>query len=254
MVTKETILRQLHSTSNEIAEKFDALYSEEINWVAEELATSYQILMNILNHEDQSKISDADFQSGLLFWTALNTYLSALELFRRGYYKEPNMLMRSVLEIFSAGYDIHLNPQKLETLRKRPNDFDSKQSIKIAKKIHPEIAKIWGQLSSSFSHVSLLHSVPYRTAPFCVGGLFDGKDQNPIICSILPMFTLTLDIFNSVVELVFIKMIPKPRYWTEVSEDSYAYSIPEANTQRGKKLLEKMREALSKTGDLSSVE
>jgi hypothetical protein len=80
----------------------------------------------VSGYDYESKISDADFQSALLFWTALNAYLVAVELFRRGYNKEPQMLIRNVLEIFSAAYDIHANPEKLDMLRKGRKDFDSK--------------------------------------------------------------------------------------------------------------------------------
>ncbi|MBU0619847.1 hypothetical protein KKB14_02095, partial [Patescibacteria group bacterium] len=76
MITKDTIFNQLHLTSNKIAKKFDILYSQEISNIAEEMAISYQILFDIINKEDQLIISDNDFQSALLFWTALNTYLS----------------------------------------------------------------------------------------------------------------------------------------------------------------------------------
>lgn len=249
MITKETILRQLHSTSNDIAQKIDDLYSEELTGIAEEIAISYTILHDIINREDQSKISDADFQSALLFWTALNTYLSAIELFRRGYNKEPQMLIRNILEIFSAAYDIHIHPEKLEILRKRPKDFDSKQSIKIAKQIDPMIGQMWGRLSGAFSHVSVFHTVPHKTEPLCVGGLFDPKDQGVIICGVLPPLNLTLDILNSILEFTFINEISSHRFWKKISQNYYTYSLPKENSERGKKLMEKMKIILNKKGN-----
>lgn len=244
MITRETILQQLNYTSNDIANKFDVRYSQELTEIAKEMAISYQILHDIINREDQSKISDADFQSALLFWTALNTYLAAIELFRRGYNKEPQMLIRNIVEIFSAAYDIHVNPGKLNILRQRPKDFDSKQSIKITKKIHPMIGEMWGMLSGTYTHVGILHTLPYKTAPLCVGGLFDSEDQKAVICAMLPPLNLTLDILSSVLEITFITEIANPRFWKQISLDSYQYSMPKENTERGKRLLAKMESIL----------
>lgn len=196
MITRETIIRQLQTTSNDIAQAFDSSYLRELEEIAGDLAISYQQLYDIVNREDQSTISDADFQSALLFWTALKTYLSAVELFRRGYGKEPQMLIRNVLETFSAAYDIHLHPEKLQVLRERPKKFDSKKSIKIAKQIHPVLAQMWGMLSGRFGHVSTLHTVPHKTAPLCIGGLFEPKDQQAVICGVLPTLNLTLFMGN----------------------------------------------------------
>ncbi|MCX6789863.1 MAG: hypothetical protein NTZ42_04680 [Candidatus Gribaldobacteria bacterium] len=244
MVTKETILKQLNYTSNDIVKKFDVIYSQELMEIVEEMAISYQILHDIINREDQSKVSDADFQSALLFWTALNTYLAAIELFRRGYGKEPQMLIRNTLETFSAAYDIHIYPHKLNILQQRPKDFDSKQSIKIAKKIHPIIGQMWGKLSAEYSHVGVLHTLPHKTAPLCVGGLFDSEDQNAVICGMLPPLNLALDILSSVLELTFITEIQNPRFWKQISSDTYQYSIPKINIERGERLMVKMEDVL----------
>ncbi|MFA5359032.1 MAG: hypothetical protein WC310_04425 [Patescibacteria group bacterium] len=245
MILKDTILNQLHSTSNGIAKEFDAIYSQELSEFAEEMAISYQILHDIINRDDQSKISDADFQSALLFWTALNTYLSALELFRRGYSKEPQMLIRNVLEIFSAAYDIHANPEKLEVLRNNPKKFDSKKSINIVKEINPTIAQMWGNLSSWFSHVSILHTVPHRTAPLCIGGFFNSGDQDATFCGLLAPLNLTLDVLNSTLEFTFISEVSNPRFWKQLTSDTYAFSNPKTSIERGERIMEKMEKILN---------
>ena len=64
MTSKEIILRQLQSTSNEIALKFDENYNSELSIVAQELAVSYNILLEIVN-KDKDHIPDNDFQSAL---------------------------------------------------------------------------------------------------------------------------------------------------------------------------------------------
>ena len=234
-------MRQLSKTSNEISLKFDKLYSAELEEIAEEMAIHYQFLKDVIDKEDQTIVSDADFQAALLLWTALNTYLSVVELFRRGYVKEPPMLIRNILEIICAAYDIHLHPTRLRTLREKPKDFDSKQSIRIAKKINPIIAKMWGMLSSHYSHVSIMHTVPHQSIPLCIGGLFDPANQKVSICGLLAPINLTLDSLGSILELIFIKCITTPRFWIKETGGSYAAIIPEKNRERGKRLQEMMR-------------
>lgn len=247
MITKETIFNQLHSTSNKIAQEFDVLCLQEITDIAQEMATSYQILFDIIDKEDQSTTLDNDFQSALLFWTALNTYLSGIELFRRGYSKEPQMIMRNVLEIFASAYDIHINPKKLDILRNNPKKFDSKKSIKIAKKINPIIAEIWGRLSSQFSHVSIFHTVPYyHKDPLCVGGLFNSNEQKVVIYSLLPILMLTLNVLNSVLEITFINEISKSRFWKKNLNGSYKYSPSKEVMDQKERLSKKIHEIFKK--------
>jgi len=244
MITKDTLFNQLRSTSNKIAQEFDILYSQEISDIAEELAISYQILFDILNKEDQSKTSDNDFQSALLFWTALNTYLSGVELFRRGYSKEPQMIMRNVLEIFASAYDIHIHPEKFNILQNDPKNFDSKKSIAAVKGIHPVIGNMYGHLSDKFSHVSEVHTVPhYSKNPFCIGGLFDSNERKVTICSLLPILTLTLNVLNSVIEITFINEISDSRFWKTGADGIYQYSPSKKIIDWGQRQIEKTKNA-----------
>lgn len=244
MVIKETILEQLSKTSNEISLEIDKLYSIEIEEIAEEMAFNYQLLENIINREDQTTISDEDFQAALLLWTALNTYLSAVELFRRGYVKEPPMLIRNILEIVCASYDLHCNPDKLKILRERPNDFDSKKSIKISKKINPIVAKMWGMLSSNYSHVSVMHTVPHQKG-LCIGGLFNIRDQKNTICGLLPPLNLTIESLGSITELIFINQIKKPRFWIKQTNGDLIATMPDKNRIRGQRLQKMLENELN---------
>ena len=47
--------------------------------------------------------------------------------------------MRNALESFSAAYDIHVHPEKLDQLLQGSKKFDSTDSIAEAKKIFPII-------------------------------------------------------------------------------------------------------------------
>jgi len=240
--SKETILAQLKTTSNEIAVAFDERYETEINDIATELATSYKTLFSIINKEDQGSISDQDFQSATLFWTGLNTILSAVDLFRRGYSKEPQMLLRDALEIFASAYDIHKDIEKYKQLTENPKQFDSTKSIKVVKEIHPILGKFYGLLSEKFAHVSTMHTVPHLSdTPFAIGGMYDPKKQHTIILG-LTSFILTVDILNSVLEIALIKYIEKPKFWKRIDETTYEFT---PNKERIEIFLNNMKKELA---------
>ena len=54
MTDKDIILRQLVSTSDTIANKFDELYKDELDLLAQELATSYNILTKAMVEKESS--------------------------------------------------------------------------------------------------------------------------------------------------------------------------------------------------------
>ncbi len=247
-ISKETILQQLFSTSTEISAEIDKRYSKEIDYISEELAVYYKTLKEIIDRgeEDQAKISDADFQSALLFWTGLNTYLSAVELFRKGYTKEPPMLIRNVLETISAAYDIHIHPEKLTNIGRFTKNFDSKKSINIVKKISPLIAKTWGMLSGNFSHVSYIHTMPNMSAPVCIGGIYDPKHQVETVLGVLPSLMVTLDLIGSVIELSFIKELQSLRFWEMKSHGIYENTFPDRNRKMTQELLSQMSVEIQK--------
>ncbi len=110
--TKEDIVEIIHKKSNDIAEHFDSFFLKEGELLAEDIAISFNSLHEIIDREEENQVSDADYQSALLFWTALNSLIASIELLRRGYLKEPATLSRHILEIIGTAYDIHLHPEK----------------------------------------------------------------------------------------------------------------------------------------------
>ena len=240
MTSKEIILRQLQSTSNEIALKFDENYNSGLSIVAQELAVSYNILLEIVN-KDKDHIPDNDFQSALLYWTALNSVLASLELLRRGYTKEPQMIMRNVLEIFAVAYNLHTNPSLYQQFITNPDKkFNSAKSITEAKKVHDIIGQQYGMLSQFFTHVGPLHVLPHKaTNGLCVGGMFD-PDNHAIVNINLMAITGTLDILNSLLELTFIQHI-NSRFWKKIDDTTYEYT---PNGERTKQIMESMKQSI----------
>ena len=241
MTSKEIILRQLQSTSNEIALKFDEKYKSDLDVVAQELATSYNILLEII-HKDKDCVPDNDFQGALLYWVALNSVLASLELSRRGYTKEPQMIMRNVLEIFAVAYNFHINPNLYQQFITNPDKkFDSSKSITEAKKVHNIIGQQYGMLSQFFTHVGHIHILPHKvTNGLCVGGMFDPNDQSVVNINLMAI-TGTLDILNSLLELTFIQHIVNSRFWKKIDDATYEYT---PNIERTKQIMESMKQSI----------
>lgn len=231
MASKETILRQFKSTSNEIASKFDEVYTADLEMLAEELATSYNALLDILE-KNKEQIQNNAHQSALLYWGGLNSVLALIDLLRRGYTKEPQMILRNVLEVFAVAYDIGASQEHYELFMKDPIKFPSTKSVNAAKQVHDIIGQWYGLLSDYSSHVGPLHILPHKiTSGFYVGGMFDPKDQAVVRLDLM-MITGTLDILNSLLELSFIRHIATPRFWVKIDEDTYKYTPNEARTER----------------------
>jgi len=245
MVTKSTVLRQLTTTSNQIAQKFDEIHRSDIDVIAQELAISYDILLTAIN-DQEDKLSDNDFQSALLYWSALNSILSAVDLLRRGYMKEPQMLIRNSLEVFAVAYDFHINPERYDDFIANPKKFESTRSIFEIKKVHVIIGQWYGMLSNSFTHVSHLHIVPHKnTCGLCVGGILEVEDQSMMKIEIMATIG-TLDVLSSVLELTFVSRITSPRYWKQVADGAYKY-IP--NKNRVSQVVREIKQALDSTED-----
>jgi len=244
-VTKEVLLSQLQQTSNQIASDIDRDYFDDIDNIVTSLAISYDILISIINHEDQTKISNADFQSALLYFTALNTILGTLELFRRGYSKEPQMLFRNAIETMSAAYDIHANPEKYTILMTTPDKFDSKKSISVAKSVHSFIGQMYGLFSSNFSHVSPFHILPHKSrgAELCIGGLYDKNEKTHRLFT-LSQFIAISDVLGSLLELTFYEELSIHRYWTYKEGGSFHYK-PNLDSG-GLQMADRLKEELDK--------
>jgi hypothetical protein len=243
MINKETIIEQLKTTSNEIAQKFDNLYSDKIEKIAEELSVCFNNLLTIINHEKQEEISDNDFQSALLFWSSANAMIGSLELFRRGYPREPLVILRHSLEIMSTGYCAHENPKIAKDLLEGKS-VGSTKNISGAKRIQPIIGPMYGMLSQTVSHVSTLHVVPHGSkTPICVGGLYDPEAQKyqPIALS---MLLTTTKILNSLIEVAFINKIKNIRFWEKIGEDVLKFKpLPEIKKMQ-EETLEELGEIL----------
>lgn len=240
MATKEDILRQLRSASNEIAKEFDVAYGADLEVFAEELAVSYTILLDVIKSDD--KLPANDFQGALIYWGALNTILGSIELLRRGYTNEPQVLMRNALEAFAVAWDFHVNPERYKEFMANVERFKSTLSITTASKVHKIIGEWYGLLSQVFTHIRHAHSLPHKVRDrLYVGGRFESDDQ-AVTKMCVVMIMGNIDVLNSLLELTFIVRITKPRFWEKTSVDTYKYT---PNNTRMTKIMNKVKESVN---------
>ena len=238
-VTKENVLDALRTTRNELAAEYDKKYGAEIEQLAEDLAVSYDLLYSVINSEEVKKIPDNHFYSFVLCWTGLNTIVAAIDLFRGGYPREPQMLMRNAIEIFASAYDIRRNEDKYNLLITDHTKFDSTRSIAALKELVPMVGSLYGRLSDMFTHVSPLHMIPHKSeTPLCIGGMFDPKEQIEMEMN-LTLLRANVDVMNCVIEFILMPYIESPRYWKRVESGDYQL-IPGGG--KGRAIMNRMEE------------
>ncbi len=220
-ITPEKILSHIRIGSNSVAEHFDRIYGHTVDVFGVEIAHGLSALRDNLfnNLHNIDLLSEADYQSASAFWSSINTLIAAMDLMRRGYWKEPGALHRNALEMASAAYDLHANPSKLESFLK--GTFDSKKSITVAKKVRPEIGVMYGIFSDVFAHTNVANSQPQRTSgmdgiKFWIGGGFKESDIKTHM-TVIPSMGLTILIVNMLAEISFQGLMPS-RLWEKDGE------------------------------------
>lgn len=217
-------LFQLQKASNDIAIKFDSIYIEDLEELSKEITISYNLLSGLLKREPHLK--EYELQSVLMYWGALNSILSALDLLRRGYAREPHIIMRSAVELCATSYEICHNVKKYGEYKKNPDKFDSTKSIKVVKGVFPMFGQMYGELSNTFTHVSGMHMAPndMRDGKIVIGGMLDTADLT-IPTQSLGVLATTIDILNAIIELTFFSQIPSARFWKKL-DGGYCEYMP----------------------------
>lgn len=241
-ITKDAVWAALKDEAK-IAEAYDKHYADELKDLVEDFADTYNELYQVINRPDQDKIPDNEFHAFVLSWTGLNTLLAALSLFRAGYPREPHMLVRNAFEIFATAYDIAANKDRFELLTKTPGKFDSTDSIKEVKKVHPIVAQFYGALSDKFTHVSVLHLMPHKSAtPLCVGGLYDPKEQETVAMGLMMLMSST-EVCSVITEHLLARYVKPLRYWKLSDQHKDVLELIPGG-KRGRTLIQRMEKYL----------
>jgi hypothetical protein len=247
-VSKEEITGIIYQKSNATAAAFYKTYGHQIDDLAGDLAISFTLVANATDREEEDQLSDADYQSAYMLWSTFNSIMAALELFIRGYAKEPQVLTRHALEIACMAIDIHFNPNKLQLFR--DGKLNSTKSIGIAKRLLPVIGPMNGLLSNFHVHGSILHSLPQgdygsdRGASWIGGGYKENQKKSHLLT--LSNLILTTDVVSAMLEFVLRNEVDDRRYWHD-KDGGYVHKPLQRIKDRSDAIMESLKEEFEGT-------
>lgn len=248
------MLSYIKGCSQEIATRFDELFSGEMESFATEMTSTFSILQKARNYTKQPGASEIDHNSVMILWSKANSLISAFELVRRGYIVEPLILARHALEGAAVVVDILKSPQKLSKFFSQK--YKSTGAISVAKEVIPIFGKIYGGLSDNLVHIGLLSCMPqWGMGPnFGIQSLFlgGGIDENRIEDYVIVLCSLDLctDVFNTIVEYSLFKFVDSPRFWRKKSETTLSFEpddvIKDRHEERQRKLVEAFQKLMGR--------
>ncbi len=156
---QETIIKYLNELTADSKKRVTDFFKEEIEEFS--LLIS-KIIIPLQHYNSLNKAPDKDdpkFIGYGLMTKGANTLMAGFELSLNGYFWEPPILLRNVLEGFASAWDIIHNPKRME-LWKDHKSFKSTVSITNAKEINPVIGPFYGLLSNIYTHTSQLNASP----------------------------------------------------------------------------------------------
>ena len=238
------VLNHIKLISNSVANDFDNNYQKIFEDFSEDIAESQNTLISLINKDEENKLSDADFQSAIFLYNGLTSIIASIELFRRGYLNEPQVILRNVLEIISSAYDIHINPDKY--IKYKNHKYDSTNAISVATKIIPHMGQSYGLLSKYVTHISVLHIAPKGNMDkdnptFWVGGGFK-KEHAEYHFSVLTAIRDTLSLLNEFLEIIFYDKLEQHSYIAKDENGDYVINIADSVFEKWKPIGEKMEE------------
>ena len=215
------LINQITRDADRIAKSFDALHGEDLKPISKQFAHSFGILTSGMMKATQEE-DDLRIACGELLSNSLNSIAAAAHLLRGGFVLQPGPVIRSSIE--SLAVVLHLMQFQGDLKPHRDHWFDSTRAIKSAKKVFPPFGRIYGFLSSEFTHIGKLHKQITPIREYTQG--YEPLDLNmQFLRSAVWMCYVTC-------ELAFLDVVGTPRYWEEVPAPSadqvaYAYSPSE---------------------------
>jgi hypothetical protein len=162
---------------------------------------------------------DLRIACGELLSNSLNSLAAATYLLRGGFVLQPGSVIRSCFE--SLAVVLHLIQFQEDLSSYRDHRFESTRAIASAKHVFPPFGRIYGLLSKEFTHLGKLHK---QLTP-----IGEYTASNEALALNLHFITTGVWMCSVTCELAFLDSIVKPRYWSQLSNDSldqvsYCYS------------------------------
>ncbi len=249
---KNEIFKEIATTIVKVVKEFSITAEKEVDdKYKTQFASSVFILTRIftlikimVDRQDQSQISDEEFESQILIWQACNSMIAAIQLIRQGYPLEPQFLMRTAIESFSLALSFHSNPDAY--IKYLNEDLTGNNSFSIAKKILPELGQIYGQLSD-VAHPSKRttgNNYNEESHSIIIGGGYTDSSSHITLLNYSLLNYLLLTIWKGT-ELIFYRFEDDHKFWTENSDGTFKFKIDESIKQIVSSIGDDFRTALS---------
>lgn len=256
---EQTKIRNLISQSIEITNDklkfFDNDYDEFRDFLFADLEASFLILERVFNKSPHVVMSKNEFQSALLLWKSLNSIICAYQNLRLGFYDEPMVLCRIIVECISVAFVIFQDHTKYEEFV--GENLESTKAIKSAKKFEPLIGRINGVLSNQFIHVHPDRALPSflidkntGRIDAVIGGAYSKEVElvkKAFDISFL-MLILVSSVTSIMVETLFFRFADNPRFCKMIDNDQIVISHPNYINEHFQRLLESTQKT-SNSGD-----
>jgi hypothetical protein len=219
VVKNEVLTNQLRRDALKIGSSFDALCDSDLQELSKCFAASMSVtmagLMWATKREQKLEMACAE-----LLLNASHSFTAAVLLLRSGFYLQPGILIRSLLESFSTVFHLVQTPDDIE--RYRTGNLPSTKTIAAAKRALPVFGQLYGYFSDNFAHIGQLHRGMNPLTEFKVRG-----DE---LVANLGFLRLAVWLLYVTAEFAFNEVVPDPRYWKPVT-DGFEYAPSDAERE-----------------------
>lgn len=232
--TKDMLIKRCKRDSPKIARSFDRVCRDEISEMSERYA---MCVSRIGDGFFRSMEAEDDFaiECSKLLMNASKTIGASFELLRAGYFLQPGMLLRSVVEVFCLISFIHIEEDGFKKY-KEDGKFDINKTIRYGKELIPPLGYFQGMLSNEFVHIGDLHTDLSSIAEYT---------------EMIPPLRVNLDIIKTAIwltyiisELSFFQYFETHEFWTQKGENQFALDIDkDMEKWLGGQLKEKINDA-----------
>lgn len=220
---EKIILNTSTTVSDESSREVITRFDKHIKSSIRKLANIYFLLNDLINTEKSDKLSEIEFDSQMLLWQGANSFIGALQLIKQGYFLEPQIICRNIIESLALTLNLKNNPSKYSLFGQ--GKLSGKESITEAKKIVPQIGMIYGLLSE-VAHPSkkfLGHYVYLERKTMLIGGGVVEEYVHRVKFN-LSILDYLLLVYWSSIELIFFRYIRDLKFWEFVSPNELKFS------------------------------
>lgn len=158
-----------------------------------------------------------------LLYNASNSITASYELLRKGYLLQSPNLLRTNIETFCLVVAMHEDQEVFEKFKS--DNYDINKSIKVGKKILPQIGVLQGLLSNKFVHLNSMHLEDESLTSI------DGVEESAIL--VLDLIFNSIMLLYLVSELVFANYHDEILFWFLDDNGKATFNI----SSRGEELL-----------------